>query len=130
MNDDNKVLNLDELFGQARAVKLRWHGREYELLRMEGIGPKQATQFNALYLRAGKMQNALTDGTDVTEEQAEEVDEILARMLKILCADFPVEDVPFLAKMRAIQFYMEQTQGKKAMEATLKQLTGRKRSAG
>jgi hypothetical protein len=126
MSEDNKVLNLDELFGQARAVKVRWQGEEYELLRMEGIGPKQATQFERLSQKAAQLQ--IQNG-DVTDDQAEKIDEIFTSMLSILCADFP-KDVPFVAKMRVLEFYMEQTRGKKGMEATLKQLTGRKRSAG
>lgn len=122
MSDENKVLNLDELFGAARAVKVRWKETEYELLRMEGIGPREATQFNRLYLQSANVQQSLKG--DVDEGQAIEIDNILTKMLKILCKDLPVDEMPFIAKMKTIQFYMEQTQGKKVMEADLKRLTG------
>lgn len=131
MSEEKKgVLNLDELFGQARAVIVRWQGRDYELLRIEGISPRQATQFNKLYLQAGGLQKALAGNGDVDEEQAVEIDELFSKMIRILCADFPVGETPFLAKMRIIQFYMEQTQGKKAMETALKTLTGEMSSRG
>ena len=130
MSDDSKVLNLDELFGQARAVKVRWKGREYELLRIEGISPKQASQFNKLYLKAAKLQGALSGGADMDEAQADDVDELFNQMLSILCADFPVRETPFMAKMNVIQFYVEQTQGKKVMEAALTKLTGEMSSRG
>lgn len=129
MSDGNKVLNLDELFGQARAVKVRWQGREYELLRMEGIGPKQATQFNKLHLQASRLQGSV-NSQDVDDAQAEEIEEVFNKMIKILCADFPVSEAPFMAKMSIVQFYVEQTQGKKAMETALRKLTGETSSRG
>jgi hypothetical protein len=123
MNEANKVLDLDELFGQARAIKVRWKGEEYEFLRMEGISPRQATQFNQMHLKSAKLQKAMQKG-DVNDAQSNQIDELLSQMIKVLCPDFPVSDLGFMAKTQVIQFYMEQTQGKKATKAMLKQLTG------
>jgi hypothetical protein len=123
MSEDNKVLDLDELFGQARAVKVRWKEQEYEFLRMEGISPKQATAFNKLHLKSAKLQKAMQSG-EVGDDEAEQIDEVLSQMILVLCPTFPVSEVQFMMKTQIIQFYMEQTQGKKAMETALKELTG------
>lgn len=131
MSDDNKLLNLDELFGQARKVKVRFQEKDYEFLRMEGISPRQATQFNKLQMQASRLQNGMKNSQDITEEQGVEIDKIFDRMIQMLCPDFPVDRLPFMGKMRVIQFYMEETQGKKKTEAELKKLrkpTGAKSS--
>jgi hypothetical protein len=120
MSDDNKVLNLDELFGEARAVKVRWQEKEYELLRMEALGPRQANEFERLGQKAKNLQVQ----SEMSDDQAEKIDELFTAMIRMLCADFPVSDVPFMAKMRMVQFYVEQSQGKKAMEAAIAQVTG------
>ena len=121
MTEDRKALDLDELFGQARAVKVRWQGIDYELLRMEGISPKQATQFNALHLKTAQLQKSMqASETDVSDDDAQKVDETFNAMLHILCPDLPVKAMPFMAKMRTIMFYMEETQGKNAVETALK----------
>lgn len=130
MSEEKKVLDLDELFGQARAVKVRWKGEEYEFLRMEGITPRQATQFNQLHLKSAKLQKAIAKGGEPTEDQSAQTDEFLSQMIKILCPKFPVDGLGFMAKTRIVQFYMEQTQGKNAEQAMLKELTGEKASRG
>jgi hypothetical protein len=126
MSQDKKTLDLDELFGQARAVKVKWQGREYELLRMEGISPKQAVYFQKLQLRASKLQSN-TEAVD--DESAEEIETLFDDMLKILCADLPLQDMQFVHKMRVLTFYIEETQGKKALETALSQAIGEKSSA-
>lgn len=122
--EKGKILDLDELFGQARAVKVRWLGKEYELLKLEGISPRQSVKFQQMQMRANVLQNA--EGTD---EQADEVEKLLNEMLKMLCAELPVETIPFMAKTRVMGFYIEETQGKKALETALSNATGEKSSA-
>lgn len=123
MSDEQKVLDLDELFGQARAVKVRFKGAEYEFLRTDGISPRQATQFNQMHLKSARLQKSMQKG-EVSDAQAEQIDGILSQMIKVLCPNFPVNDLGFMAKTQVIQFYMEQTQGKKATETMLKKMTG------
>lgn len=119
MADEKKPLNLDELFGQARAVKVIKNGREYELMRLEAMGPKQAVRFQKLQVVAAELQSL---GDDLTDQQADQVSEALNNMLTILCADLPVDEMTFMEKTRVLQFYIEETQGKKVMELALKKV--------
>lgn len=129
---DGKVLDLDQLFGQAKAVKVKWEGEMHELLRLEAISPKQAMKFNQLYLRAGKLQQALQSktGDELSDADVDEVQAVFDEMLGMLCATLPLKEIPYMAKSQIMVFYMEQTQGKKAMEAALSQVTGGRRSRG
>lgn len=125
MSEDKKILDLDELFGHARAVKVKWQDKEYELLLMEGISPKQAMNFQKLQLRASKLQS---NPSAIDDQSAEEIETLFNDMLKILCADLPLESMTFAQKMRVLTFYIEETQGKKALEAALNQAIGAKPS--
>jgi hypothetical protein len=126
---DEKLLNLDELFGQAQTVRIRWKGQEYGLLRMEGISPKQLTEFNKLYLRAMKMREELAaENQENNEQLSGELEELLGQILKLLCPGLSLETMPFIVRLRTVTYYVEQTQGKKVLETALKQ-TGATRSA-
>lgn len=119
MSDENKVLDLDELFGQARAVKIKWEGRTYELLRMEGISPKQAARLNALQQKSFELQKRMQGASDASDQDIADLEDLFGNMLLILCSDFPVDKMPFMMKMRAVQYYMEQSQSKKKAGKTI-----------
>jgi hypothetical protein len=125
MSDDRKVLDLDELFGQARAVKVKWQDQEYELLKMEAISPKDAVQFQKLQIAAGKLQ--MKD--DMDDASAKQIEKLIDDMLKLLCKELPLQDMKFMVKMRVLTYYIEETQGKKALETALSKVTGVKSSA-
>uniref|UniRef100_A0A6H1ZD75 Uncharacterized protein n=1 Tax=viral metagenome TaxID=1070528 RepID=A0A6H1ZD75_9ZZZZ len=120
MSDDEKhMLDLDELFGQARAVKVKWSNREYELLRMEAIGPREAAKFMRLQKKAANLQNL---SEEISDEQADEMAEVIDEMLKMLCADLPLAEMAFAIKVRVLSFYVEETQGKNVLKAALEQI--------
>ena len=123
MDEKRKPLDLDELFGQARAVVVKWRGKDYELLRLEGINPKQSVQFQRLYARAAELQKELKDDSseELSDKAADETEKIYDEMLHILNRDLPVSDMPFMAKTRALMYYMQETQGGKALEIALSQ---------
>ena len=127
-DEKNKVLDLDELFGQARAIKVRWQTREYELLRMDAISPKQSLYFQKMVGRVQKLQSAQPNGTEHSEEedekQAAELESLVNESLKLLCSELPVETIPFGRRMQILTFYSEEMQGKKALEVALSELTG------
>lgn len=110
MSDKKRILDLDELLGQASAIKVKWNGREYELLRMESVSPKQAVKFQKLQARANRLQM----NSDNTEDaDAVELESVMDEMLAMLCADLPLAEIPFGMKMRIVTFYGEEAQGKK-----------------
>lgn len=126
MSDERKVLDLDELFGQARAVKVKWQDQEYELLKMEAISPQDAVQFQKLQIAAGKLQMK----GDMDDAAAKKIEKLIDDMLKLLCKELPLQEMKFMVKMRVLTYYIEETQGKKALETALSKVTGAKSSAG
>lgn len=125
MSEEKKVLDLDELFGQARAVKVKWQDQEYELLKMEAISPQDAVRFQKLQVAAGKLQ--MKD--DMDDASAKQVEKLIDDMLKLLCKELPLQDMKFMVKMRVLTYYIEETQGKKALETALSKVTGARSSA-
>lgn len=133
MSEENKVLDLDELFGQAKAIKVRWEGQEYEFLRMETFSPRQLVQFNQIHIESEKLKDEMAK-TSASEEEKEalgdQIENLLDKMLITLCPKFPVDEINFMRKSAAIQFYMEQTQAKNAKRAMLKKPIGENPSRG
>ena len=119
MADNGKrVLNLDEMFGQDRPVKVLWGGREYELLRLEAFSPRQIHALGKLQGEAARLGANAPKGADAPDVDAE-IGALFDEMLAVLCKELPLSTMPFLAKTRIITFYIEETQGKKALEEAL-----------
>lgn len=112
---DKKILDLDELFGQARAVKVKWGGQEYELARMEAFDPKQVAKVQALQRKAFTLQVS----EDPSEEQADELGKIIDMILSTLCPSLPLTEITFVMKLRIVEFYIQETQLPKAMGTAL-----------
>jgi hypothetical protein len=125
MTDEVRKLDLDELFGQAQAVKVVHNGREYELLKLDALGPRQAVKIQKMQKKAQVLQSL---GEQITEEQSLEIEKIFEDIILMLCEDFPVKEITFAKKLRIVMYYMEETEGKKALENALGNLTGRTRS--
>ena len=118
MADDNKVLNLDEMFGEDRPVVVKWHGESYNLLRLEAFSPREINRFQSMQKDASELQrlkNANKDDKSIDGK----IEALFDKMLSTLCAKLPLKDIPFLGKTRIITFYIEETQGKKALEVAL-----------
>lgn len=118
MNNKQTMLDLDELFGQARVVKVKWKNREYEFLRIDGITPKQAVKFQKLQAKVSQITltpspspNGRGESDDA--QDAVKLEEALDEMLQILCQSLPLDDVPFGMKLKIIEFYGEETSVKK-----------------
>ena len=115
MEEERKTLDLDELFGQARAIKVKWGGRFYELVRLEALGPKPISRFQALQEKASNLQKISLDG-EITDEQDQQIIELFDEMLKMLCKELPVSQIPFAAKSKVLEFYITETQGKNSLD--------------
>jgi hypothetical protein len=124
MTEEHKALDLDELFGQARAVMVKWQGKEYELIRLEALGPKAIMRFQSMQKKANELRSASMLKKQLTDEQSADIESLFDEMLTMLCQKFPVKTVPFAAKTKALEFYITETQGKKALDVALKKRTG------
>jgi hypothetical protein len=124
MMDENKVLNLDEMFGEDRPVKVKWKGVEYELLRLEAFSPREINRFQTMQKDASELQR-LKNANAADKSIDAKIEQLFDKMLSTLCAKLPLKEIPFLGKTRIITFYIEETQGKKALEVALtQQVTG------
>lgn len=120
---DQKVLNLDEMFGEDRPVTVVWQGVKYDLLRMEAFSPREINRFQTMQKDASELQrlkNANKDDKSIDGK----IEALFDKMLSTLCAKLPLKEIPFLGKTRIITFYIEETQGKKALEVAMRQATG------
>lgn len=122
MSTDKKVLDLDELFGEARAIKIKWGGKEYELLRMEALSPRSISRFQGLQRRTHALQSEVTGGGELSEESNQEIMRMFDEMLMMLCESFPVNTMPFAYKAKVLEFYIEETQPKNAVDAALEMM--------
>jgi hypothetical protein len=127
-DETTKVLDLDELFGQAKGVIVRWSGQEYSLTKMNGLTPAQLVELNKLQTDSFKLKKTAEKGT-LTENDLTALDGIMDRMLGILCPTFPASSVPFIPKSKVIEFYMD-AHPKNAVQAEPKHSTGARHSAG
>jgi hypothetical protein len=118
MTQEVKALDLDELFGQDKSVKVKWHDKNYDLLLVGAIGPKDALALQKMQARTAALGMA---SDEINDQDAEELERMFDEMLKILSNELPLKEIPFGAKMRILQFYTEQSQGKKKDDVLPKQ---------
>lgn len=116
--DENKVLNLDEMFGEDRPVKVKWHGESYNLLRLEAFSPREINRFQSMQKDASELQR-LKNLNKADKSIDKKIEDLFDKMLSTLCVKLPLKEIPFLGKTRIITFYIEETQGKKALEVAL-----------
>ena len=118
MTEQKKALDLDELFGNARAVKVKWQGVDHELVRIEALSPRAISRFQSMQKRSSQLQmKSLKD--EMSEAESQEIVSLINLMLLTLCETMPVEEMPFAAKTRALEFYIVETQGKNALDIAL-----------
>lgn len=97
------VLNLDELFGQNKAIKVKWGTKEYDLLATNSIGPRDLVRWQKLIGKVEKLQDLDTD--EMTDEQADELESTINSALKLIGPDLPIGELSFMAKVRILEFY-------------------------
>lgn len=96
--DEHHVLNLDELFGTARPVKVTWQGKEYELVRPEGLNAVQHQAFSRLYTKIQKAQLDLGNDPDELEAMVNE-------LIALLNARLADAGLAYMAKIKVLEFY-------------------------
>lgn len=96
-----KVLKLDDLFGQARPVKVTWKGAMYELARPEAFTPVQYHKFTKLYSEYSKV--SLSEDTDPNV-----LDEIITNILDIMNPKLVEAGIPFSGKVAILKFYAQE----------------------
>jgi len=100
-----KTLNLDELLGTQKTIKIIFGGYEYFMLPPEAMGPRQMaalSNFNKTL--------SLDLGTEeISEEEAAKIEVMVDKAIAIFCEDLSKVKVPFMGKVQIINFYMEES---------------------
>lgn len=96
------VLNLDELFGKAKPVKVVHDGITYELARPESMTPVQYQEFVNLYNKWQKEH--LEKGTDVVK-----IDQALNDIITVLNPKLAEKNLPLPWKSQVMEFYENET---------------------
>lgn len=100
MNDH--MLNLDELFGQARPVVVKYHDKRFEFMRPEALTPAQYADWLAL---EGKVEAIKAKESALEQNDIAEWDTLLTKIISLLCPAFVAEEPPFQVRSKALEFY-------------------------
>lgn len=117
MSNPDEVLNLDELFGTAKPIKVLVKGETFELLRPEGFSPVQYQKFVKLFEQWTK---------DHLEETAEPtmLDEMMTEILETLNQKLSEQDLPFGWKIKILEFYAKEALQVEQGKTAEKNMTG------
>jgi len=108
------VLNLDELFGVARPIKVVFDRRTYEMVRPEALSPKGFVQWDKLVKRAMQLQVGADD--EMTDEMTEELEAVISMAIYMACPELEKAGLSFPQKMSVLNFYAEEVKPEKKAE--------------
>lgn len=120
----DKILNLDELFGVARPIVAVLEGRRYYLRRPEAFGPRDIQRLEFMRSRISELQRLqaqIADGRELTDAEDEELRDLTARQIRLICPELAKANLPFLQQVLVLQHYFaaiqEEQQAKKVETA-------------
>ena len=116
MTEEKKtaVLNLDELYGVARPIKVVFDGRTYEMVRPDALSPKAFVQWDKLVKRAMKLQVGAND--EMTDEMTAELETVIEMAIYMACPELEKAGLSFPQKMSILNFYAEEVKPEKKVE--------------
>ncbi len=97
----NHLLDLDDLLGQSRSIKVRLHGTEYPMQHIRTLSPEALAQF--LHHQARLEKEKPSEDPDSLVRMSEAID----GMLLIVCPELAKVSLSFMAKMQVLAFYSE-----------------------
>lgn len=121
--DKQRILNLDDLFGQGRPVKVTWQGATYELARPEAFTPVQYQQF--MKLQSDYILKKFDQTTDPVL-----IDEIMDEILDMLNPKIAKAGISFGGKVKVLEFYSEEVGGSEIKNASSPREAPAKSSTG
>ena len=103
---NQKVMDLDDLFGNKKEVLIRQKGIEYPMKSPENLSPKEFLEFERQYKTYLKL--GISNDDDVTEEKAEILENIVRGILSLVLSKprLPIEDLTFVQCVRVMEFYL------------------------
>lgn len=124
MADEKKVLNLDEVFGQDRPIKVVWKGDEYALHRFTALSVAEVLKFQKMRREAARLQ--IMD--EITDERSRAIEDLFNAMLAMIGPELPLAEIPYVMKPSILAFYFGQLDEKKRVNPARRRTTGEKSS--
>lgn len=100
------VLNLDALFGAVNSPKVVWEGVEYPLKNIREFGAQDMLKMERLRRESSALGKL---GDKLGPKQVTVLEGMTDELLLMLNLKLPVKKMPFLARMRMLEWYFEQT---------------------
>lgn len=111
MSNDKTILDLDELLGQRKQIKVRRNGIEYDLADMNALSAKEVIQIQTMRSKIARLQ--ILD--ELSEEQSTEIEKLFDGILSMLCKDITLAEISYVEKTSILAFYFTESQTKKAI---------------
>jgi len=113
MTDESRTLDLDELLGLARPVKVRWKGQEYGLRDIESMDPTDYVR----WLQLEKQINLDSGADGIDEAGAQNMIQATEAALALISPELAKLGLTFLQQMTVLKFYATETLGSEALGA-------------
>lgn len=111
MTDESRTLDLDELLGLARTIKVRWKGQEYGLRSMESMDPTDYVR----WLELEKQINLEPGTEEIDEAGAQNMIQATKAALILICPELANLGLTFLQQMTVLKFYATESLGFEAL---------------
>lgn len=112
---EERIHDLDQLFGTHKAIKVKWQGELFELPHPDSFDPVQTNRIQKLKSKMTAGYSKFASADEVPDEVAEEIGRVTEEMLEILNSELN-RLVSFWQRVRIITFYGEQVQAELSEE--------------
>lgn len=114
---NQQLLNLDEVFGATQELKVKWAGKTHFLTPPAELGARQIIEWERLTKRINAMAEIPEEEFESEVEELEQIEEVAIEALRVIGPTLPIEQIPFMARLRIISWYTEQISGEEEVEA-------------
>lgn len=99
------VLNLDEVFGQSQPIFVKWEGVKHQLISPRDLGAKQIVEWERL---TEEIKGKPAGEDELPDMNPDELEDAVSRAIFVIGPTLPIDSMPFLAKLRTLEWYIGQ----------------------
>ena len=112
---EREYLDLDQLFGEDKTISLKWGGKKYQMRPLQSLGPRELKEWARLY---NMIPSLGEDPEDIANVDDEVLSGVVTGALEMICSEVLEDDpnMPFIAKVRAVEFYVDRSDIENAVE--------------
>ena len=102
---EERIHDLDQLFGKNRPIKVRYEGKLYDLAHPDSFDPVQTNRLQKLQKETDELFSVNQE--EMTDEQAEELGRVTEEALEMLNPELN-KKISFWHRVNILFFYAEQ----------------------